>query len=83
MLEDYFQASCTLHQLRIGPLEPYMDELSEKLKQEHYSHKRAKNILHGAAHLSRYLFWQEISDASKITLDHINDFLKGSVTTNG
>ena len=65
MLEDYFQASCTLHQLRIGPLEPYMDELSEKLKQEHYSHKRAKNILHGAAHLSRYLFWQEISDFSR------------------
>lgn len=81
MLEDYFQASCTLHQLRIGPLEPYMDELSEKLKQEHYSHKRAKNILHGAAHFSRYLFWQEISDASKITLDHINDFLKKHLAT--
>ena len=76
MLEDYFKNSNTLHDMRLGPVGPYLDEISEKLKSEHYSRGTIRSHLQSMAHLSRYLMWKGVESVGDGIARQIDDFLK-------
>ena len=76
MLEDYFKNSNTLHDMRLGPVGPYLDEISENLKSEHYSRGTIRGHLQSMAHLSRYLVWKGVKSVGNGITRQIDDFLK-------
>lgn len=83
MLEFFFEKETRLHQLRRGPLGPYMDGLAGELRHGQYSKSSARRILSLAARLSQFARASGLPNAAGIDAVLLERFLTQELAPEG